>query len=162
MKKLLVCATLAVLLGAASSCKGKGSAGQAAPAETAPAASAPEAGEKTLYERLGKEEAIRAVVNQFIANVVADARINKFFADADMEPLKNHLVELIAQSAGGPQKYTGRDMKTVHAGMGITGADFDALVEDLVKALDQFKVADREKSDLLAILGPMKSDIVEK
>ncbi len=50
----------------------------------------------------------------------------------------------------------------MHAGMGISSADFGALVEDLVGALDKFKVGDKEKNDLLGALGPMKSDIVEK
>ena len=51
-------------------------------------------------------------------------------------------------------------MKTAHAGMGITGPQFDALVEDLVATLDKFKVPVREKNELLSVLGPMKSDIV--
>ena len=53
-------------------------------------------------------------------------------------------------------------MKAAHAGMGISGADFNALVEDLVGALDKFKVKDADKNALLGVLGPMKGDIVEK
>lgn len=53
-------------------------------------------------------------------------------------------------------------MKTAHAGMGVSTADFSALVEDLVGALDKFKVPEKEKNELLGVLGPMKSDIVEK
>jgi hemoglobin len=53
-------------------------------------------------------------------------------------------------------------MKTAHMGMGITGPQFDALVEDLVGALDKFKVGEKEKGDLLGALGPMKPEIVEK
>ena len=52
--------------------------------------------------------------------------------------------------------------KTVHAGMGITTADFNALVDDLKKSLDKFKVGSQEQQELLAILGPMQKDIVEK
>ena len=59
-------------------------------------------------------------------------------------------------------KYMGKDMKTAHMGMGITGPQFDALVGDLVDALDKFKVGEKEKGELLGALGPMKSDIVEK
>jgi len=51
-------------------------------------------------------------------------------------------------------------MKSVHAGMGITDAQFNALVEDLVKSLDKFKVPEKEKGELLGILGPMKPSIV--
>ena len=53
-------------------------------------------------------------------------------------------------------------MKSAHAGMAIGGSDFDALVQDLVGALDKFKVGAHEKDQLLAALGPMKTDIVEK
>src|SRR5215470_14400065 len=94
----------------------------------------------SLYQRLGGKEAITAVVDDFVGNVAADNRINKFFARADVPRLKKLLVEQICSASGGPCAYTGRDMKTVHAGMGVNDADFNALVEDLVKSLDKFKV----------------------
>ena len=75
---------------------------------------------------------------------------------------KKNLVDQICQAGGGPCVYKGKDMKTAHAGMGISGGDFSALVEDLVAALDKFHVGDKEKNELLGVLGPMKSDIVEK
>ncbi len=53
-------------------------------------------------------------------------------------------------------------MKTAHKRMGVSGPDFNALVEDLAGALDKFKVGKNEKKELLAVLGPMKTDIVEK
>ena len=118
--------------------------------------------EKSLYDRLGQKKAITAVVDQFVANVVADTRINAFFAKANAVKLKKNLVDQICQASGGPCKYTGKSMKEAHKGMGISSADFNALVEDLVKALDKFKVGDKEKNDLLGALGPMKGDIVEK
>lgn len=121
----------------------------------------PAAAQDSLYARLGGNAAITAVVDQFLANVVADARINKFFANVDAARLRTLLIEQIGQATGGPEKYTGRDMKTTHKGMGITDADFNALVEDLVAALDKFNVPEKEKGELLAILGPMKGDIVE-
>ena len=117
---------------------------------------------KSLYDRLGGKDAITAVVDEFVANVAADTRINKWFANADIDKLKGNLVNQIGQASGGPQVYTGRDMKTAHAGMGIDNPAFDALVEDLVKALDKFAVPQQEKDELLAVLGPMRSDIVEK
>ncbi len=117
---------------------------------------------KSLYDRLGKKEAITAVVDEFVANVAADTRINKFFASTDIPKLKMNLVNQICEASGGPCKYTGRSMKEAHQGMGISTADFNALVEDLVKALDKFKVGQKEKDELLGVLGPMKSDIVEK
>ena len=72
------------------------------------------------------------------------------------------LVEQICQASGGPCTYTGRSMKSTHAGMGVSSGDFDALVGDLVTTLNKFKVPEREKNELLGALGPMKRDIVEK
>jgi hemoglobin len=123
--------------------------------------------DKSLYDRLGGKQAITAVVDAFVGQVAADARINRYFAAAAADPkhlaaFKMKLVDQICQASGGPCKYTGKDMKSAHAGMGITGAEFNALVEDLVWALDKFKVGEREKKELLGALGPMKADIVEK
>lgn len=118
--------------------------------------------EKSLYDRLGGKPAITAVVDDFVGRVAADTRINGKFANADLPRLKMMLVDQICQASGGPCTYTGRDMKTAHAGMGISGAEFEALVRDLVATLNKFKVPDREKNDLLAALGPMKQDIVER
>ena len=123
--------------------------------------------QKSLYDRLGGKSAIVAVVDDFVANCAADMRINKFFtataADKNrLAAFKNKLVDQICEAAGGPCKYTGRDMKTAHAGMGIDNADFNALVEDLTKSLTKFKVAKAEQDQLLGVLGPMRPQIVEK
>lgn len=116
---------------------------------------------KPLYDRLGRKAAITAVVDQFVANVAGDARINGRFATTDIPKLKGNLVDQVCAASGGPCTYKGRDMTTTHAGMKISNADFGALVEDLVKALDTFKVPAQEKNELLGLLGPMKKDIVE-
>jgi hemoglobin len=118
--------------------------------------------EKSLYERLGGKPAITAVVDEFVARVATDTRINRFFNGTDIPHFKMVLTDQICEASGGPCKYTGRDMQATHRGMGITNAHFDALVEDLVGALDKFKVPAKEKNDLLAVLGPMRKDIVEK
>jgi hemoglobin len=118
--------------------------------------------QKSLYDRLGKKAGITKVVSDFVGNVGADTRINQFFAHTDLNHLKMELVNQICQAAGGPCKYTGKSMKEAHAGMGVSTADFNALVEDLVKALDKDKVGADEKNTLLGVLGPMKGDIVEK
>ncbi len=117
---------------------------------------------RSLYDRLGSKTAITAVVDEFVANVAADKRINKFFAKTDIPRLKQLLVEQICEGSGGPCKYTGRSMKETHKGMGVGNKDWDALVEDLVKALNKFKVPTQEQRELLALLGPVKKDIVEK
>lgn len=118
--------------------------------------------DKPLYERLGGKPAITAVVEDFVGRVAADSRINGKFANTDIPRLKMLLVEQICQASGGPCAYTGRSMKATHAGMGVSSADFDALVGNLVATLNKFKVPEREKNELLGALGPMKKDIVEK
>lgn len=119
------------------------------------------AAEKPLYDRLGGKTAITAVVDDFVGRVAADTRINGKFANANIPRLKSMLVDQICQASGGPCTYTGRDMKSTHAGMGVSSSDFDALVGDLVATLNKFKVPEREKNELLGALGPMKGDIVE-
>ena len=123
--------------------------------------------ERSLYDRLGGRKAISAVVDEFVGRVAADTRINGFFAATASDParlasFKGKLVDQICKASGGPCTYKGKDMKSAHMGMGVGSADFDALVEDLVGALDTFKVGAHEKDQLLGALGPMKSDIVEK
>lgn len=115
---------------------------------------------KPLFARLGGLDAITAVVDEFVANVAADERINQYFAKTDVTHLKKMLVDQICEATGGPCKYMGKSMVEVHTGMGITDAEFGALVEDLVAALDKFKVPDTEKNELLGALGGMKGDIV--
>ena len=114
----------------------------------------------SLYDRLGGKGAITAVVDDFVGNVAADKRINGRFANANIPHLKEKLVEQVCAGSGGPCSYTGLDMKTAHTGMKITEAEFGALVEDLVKTLDKFKVPAQEKNELLGVLGPMQKDIV--
>jgi len=117
--------------------------------------------DKSLYDRLGGKDAIKAVIDELVTIVAADDRINKKFAKTDVNRLKFELVEQICAATGGPCKYKGRDMKTAHKHMGVTEGEFNALVEDLVKALDKFNVQEKEKKELLAILAPLKSQIVE-
>jgi hemoglobin len=118
--------------------------------------------QRTLYQRLGGKQAITAVVDDFVGNVARDRRINRFFAKTNIPRLKRLLVEQICAGSGGPCTYTGRSMKAAHRGLGIRNGDFNALVEDLVKSLNKFNVGPREQQELLALLGPMRGDIVAK
>lgn len=116
--------------------------------------------EATLYDRLGGKPAITAVVDDFIGNVAGDSRINARFANANIPRLKQMLVDQICAASGGPCTYTGRDMVSAHKGMNIADGEFGALVGDLVKSLDKFKVPEKEKGELLGALGGMKPQIV--
>jgi len=117
----------------------------------------------SLYQRLGGREGIRGVVDDFVATAVADDRIKGRFAGlqpAQVEQLKTHLSDQICEATGGPCSYLGRDMKATHRGMKISDEEWNATVEDLVKAMDKRKVAPQDQQALLAVLGPMKGDIV--
>jgi len=116
--------------------------------------------ETSLYERLGGKPAITAVVDDFIGNVAGDSRINGRFGSANIPRLKLMLVDQICAASGGPCTYSGRDMVSAHKGMNITDGEFGALVGDLVKSLDKFKVPEKEKGELLGALGGMKPQIV--
>jgi len=126
--------------------------------------------EPTLYERfravdvtgitLQGRSAIGVVVESFVANLVADNRVNERFKGKPLGKLTSSLADQICEATGGPCSYYGKDMKATHTGMKITEAEWNATVENMVKALDKHKVAEREKKDLLAALGPMKADIV--
>ena len=155
LRNLSIAAIAALSLTAQVGCHSKKS-------DTAGGGSAAATTDKPLFERLGGKDAIDAVVEDFVGNVAGDTRINAFFANADIPHLKQMLKDQICSATGGPCKYTGKDMKTSHAGMGIAQKDFDALVEDLTKSLDKFKVGDKEKGELLGALGGMKADIVTK
>ena len=116
--------------------------------------------EKSLYDRLGGKDAISTVVGMTLANIVADARINARFANSDAKELQTKLVDQICAATGGPCKYEGKDMLSSHTGMKISEEEFGAFVEDLVKALNDAKVGEKEKTELLGALGGMKGDIV--
>jgi hemoglobin len=119
--------------------------------------------EPTLYQRLGGREAIKGVVDDFVANMAADPRVNGRFKGLDagrVAKLQTNIADQICDATGGPCAYLGRDMKATHVGMAITDAEWNAAVEDLVKSFNKFKVGAKEQQELLAILGPMKKDIV--
>jgi len=120
---------------------------------------------KSLYTRLGGYDAIAAVVDDFIGRLVADKRFNKFFVGHSEDSLKKirmHVIDQLCAAAGGPCLYIGRDMKTSHHGLGITSDDWDASAKHLVESLDKFKVPQAEKDELLAFIGTLKKDIVDK
>jgi hemoglobin len=117
----------------------------------------------SVYKQMGGREGIAVVVDDFVANVVADNRINERFKKlqpAQVSKLKSNLSDQICDATGGPCSYLGADMKTVHKGMKITEAEWNATVEALVKALDKNNVPAGAKTSLLGTLGSMKPDIV--
>ena len=119
----------------------------------------------TLYKRLGGREGIKIVVDDFVSILAGDPRVNARFKDlkpADLERVKTNAADQVCEATGGPCSYLGKDMKAAHQGMKVTDAEWDATVEDLVKALDKNKVPEKEKSELLGAVSSFKNDIVEQ
>jgi hemoglobin len=126
-------------------------------------ASAPPTAPPPVYKQLGGREGISGIVDDFVANVVADNRINERFKALKPEQvakLKSNLADQICDATGGPCSYLGGEMKAVHKGMKITEGEWNATVEALVKALDKNNVPVGAKTALLGALAPMKPDIV--
>jgi hemoglobin len=114
-----------------------------------------------LYDRLGGLPGIEGLVELFVNKVGNDSRIKERFANADLVRFKKLLVDQICDLGDGPCQYRGRDMKTVHAGMKVTTAEFHAMLEDLAAAMDAYKVPKQERLELLTLLKSMREDIVE-
>ena len=117
----------------------------------------------SLYRRLGGREGIALVVGDFTTNMAGDARVNQRFKGlkpAEVEKFKSNLSDQICEASGGPCSYLGKDMKKAHEGMKITEAEWNATVDNLVKALDKHKVDAQAKQELLGAIAPMKKDIV--
>lgn len=137
---------------------------------------------KTLYERLGGQDGIDAIVNDFVSRVLADPRVNferkgvqtggflkigqtsaEWNANAgSIATLKQHMAQFLALSTGGPTIYEGKDMKAAHANMKITNAEFDASVGDLKMSLDKLNVPSDEQKELLAIIESTRPQIASE
>ena len=122
----------------------------------------------TLFDELGGETGINAVLDAFLANVLADDEINWMFANADAAGLKQKLYDQICEATGGGCTYGGLDMATAHATMGITDAQFNAMVADLLAAFDTLGVeytagtfdGELPADTLIVVLAGMQGDIV--
>lgn len=122
----------------------------------------PEATPGSLYVRMGGEPTVKAVVDDLIDESASDPHLKRSFAKVDLARLKRLLAEQICALSGGGCQYTGDSMHEVHAGLGITQAEFYRLVDVLRDSLRRHGVALRERDELLKILAPMKRDVVEK
>lgn len=135
---------------------------------------------RTLYERLGGEAGVAAIVDDFLQRVIQDPRVNwerkglqrggfslsrnESIAwqpsQENMAKLKKHLAQFIALSTGGPVKYEGADMKQSHEGMRITNVEFDASVGDLKQSLEKLQIPTQEQKELLQIIESTREQIV--
>jgi hemoglobin len=120
--------------------------------------------DKTLYERLGGYDAISAVANDLLPRLQADARLRRFWDHRGTDGVareKQLLIDFLCSSAGGPMYYTGRDMKTSHQGMQISGSDWSAFIAHVNATLEAFEVPRPERDEVVAFIQGTKPDIVE-
>ncbi len=122
---------------------------------------------RSLYDRLGGKPAIQAVASGLVDRILADSRVNGYFVHAaaskeNTDAYKANLADFLCRSTGGPCQYTGPDMMAAHKGRGITDAAFNAVAEDLTATLDQLKVPEKEKAEVLTLVGGLKPTIVQK
>jgi len=121
--------------------------------------------EKSLYERLGGYDALAAVTDDFIGRLASNEKLGKFFVGLSTDSKKKvrqHVVDFLCMATGGPCAYTGRDMKTSHAGLGITKEEWDLGGKLLIDTLNKFKVPAKEQGEVMAAVAGLEKDIVEK
>jgi len=116
----------------------------------------------SLYDRLGGEERIRPMVADLLAMHQSNPVIATRYAvakksDAEIIDL---VVDLLCSGTGGPQEYKGLDMKTAHTGMNCSDAEFVAVLDDLLAAMEKHGVGDVEKAEVLAMNYGLKDEIV--
>jgi hemoglobin len=114
----------------------------------------------SIYDAIGGAPAVDTAVTDFYLRVLADPQLAPFFAAKDMERLKAHQRKFLAAALGGPQLYAGRDMSAAHAGLGITDADFDAVVGHLAATLGSLGVPPETIAEIASALVPLRTEIV--
>ena len=123
-------------------------------------ATASYANEGSLYDRIGGEKGARAITEDIWNNHSKNPIVNNRFANSDAAYVKQKVFEIVAASTGGPVKYTGKDMLTTHAGMNISDMEFNAVVDDVLKAFEMHNVGIQERNEVLAILWSVKDQVV--
>lgn len=114
----------------------------------------------TLYERLGKRSGIEKVVEDIWVNHTSNPIIKNRYANSDPVNVKRLVTEMCCAGFGGPETYTGKDMISSHKGMNINDAEFIAVCDDVLKALEKHNVGKREKDEVLCILYSLKPEVV--
>jgi hemoglobin len=121
--------------------------------------------EKSLYARIGGYDVIAAIVDEFLETFSADPRTTRFTASASLDSRKRNrqfTLDYLAAASGGPTIYVGKDMKTAHAGVGISASEWKIAMDHIAGALVKLKVPERESQELLAIFEAARGDIVER
>lgn len=120
---------------------------------------------ESLYEKLGGEAAVDAAVDIFYRKVLADDRINRFFEGVDMDKQAAKQKAFMTMAFGGPNNYTGTDMREGHAHLvkqGLNDSHFDAVVENLGATLTELGVSDELIAEVVAVCEPTRNDVLGK
>lgn len=117
---------------------------------------------QTIYERIGGEAAVDAAVDIFYRNVLADKRISHFFDTVDMDRQRAKQKAFLTVALGGPNKYSGKDMRSAHANMRLTADHFDAVMENLGNTLKELKVPAELIAEAAAIAMSTKRDVLNQ
>lgn len=114
----------------------------------------------SLYQKLGGAQGVDAIVYELIVNIARDERVIDRFKGVDIERFRTGLVNYICFVSGGGCEYTGESMQVVHAGHQYTDTEFNAIVDNLIKAMDRRNVPTRTQNALLARLAPDYKNVV--
>ncbi|HEX3808677.1 MAG TPA: group 1 truncated hemoglobin [Rhizomicrobium sp.] len=120
------------------------------------------AADDSLYQDMGGTDGLAKIASDTTDNFLADNRIKATFDNTNMDRFRKLLAEQFCVVAGGPCTYTGRSMKDAHKALGLDNADFNAVVEDLQKAMDANNIPFATQNRFLARLAPMQHDVVTK
>ncbi|MGV3628764.1 MAG: group I truncated hemoglobin [Betaproteobacteria bacterium] len=118
--------------------------------------------DKSLFHDLGGKPGIPAIVSDTIDLAVANPGTKRHFEKIDLTDLKKIVSEQFCALTGGPCKYTGKDMAKAHKGLDLNAAEFNIFVEDLRHALDRNRISESARNRLLALLAPMKRDVLHQ
>lgn len=116
----------------------------------------------SLYEKLGGAAAVDTAVDIFYRKVLADERISDFFDAVDMDAQAAKQKAFLTMVFGGPNAYSGKDMRAAHQHMHLTDLHFDAVVENLAATLTELGVAETEIAEVAAIANSVKDDVLNR
>lgn len=116
----------------------------------------------SLFDRLGGNAAVDAAVDIFYAKVLADDRINQFFTGVDMEKQAAKQKAFLTMAFGGPNSYSGLDMREGHKHMNLNEGHFTAVVENLAATLKELGVSDADIAEVAAIADSVKDDVLNR
>ncbi len=116
----------------------------------------------SVYEKLGGEAAMDAAVDIFYRNVLADDRVSHFFDAVDMQAQRGKQKAFLTMAFGGPNSYTGKDMREAHKHMQLTEVHFNAIAESLVATLEELSVPQDYIDEVIDIALSVKDDVLNR